>query len=391
MVGQFALGLAVTAPIIMFTNMDLRGVQVTDARQEYHFADYFSLRLFTVLSGLIVITALAFSLGYARETALVILALGGAKAFEALSDIFYGLLQRHERMDRIAISKMIKGIISLMALSAGVALTGSVFWGAVSMAFVWGVLLISYDLPNGRRVLQNSCLDSDARQMRPHLHLPTLLRLLRLALPLGLVMLMISLNTNIPRYFLEAHWGAAELGIFAALAYVLIGGGMLIEALGQAASARLANYYAAGNRRAFVHLLLKLVGMGLILGCGGVLVALVAGKPILTLIYGSAYARQDVFVWLMCAAALYYVASFLGFGMTAARYFRVQPLLFALVTGSTVLACVWLVPPYGLIGAALALIIAACIQVLGSLSIVSYAVYQLTTTTGNSNNDTHIA
>jgi O-antigen/teichoic acid export membrane protein len=320
----------------------------------------------------------------------VILSLGGAKAFEALSDIFYGLLQRHERMDRIAISKIIKGIISLAALSAGVALTGSVFWGVVSMALVWGVLLVSYDLPNGRRVLQNPRLVSDARRLRPHLHLPRLLRLLQLALPLGLVMLMISLNTNIPRYFLEAHWGTAELGIFAALAYVLIGGGMLIEALGQAASARLANYYAAGQSAAFVRLLLKLAGIGLIFGCGGVLVALVAGEPILTLIYGAAYARQEVFVWLMVAAAFYYVASFLGEGMTAARYFRVQPLLFVLVTGSTVLACMWLVPPYGMIGAALALIIAACIQMLGSLSIVSYAVYTLITRTGRPDHDSRL-
>jgi O-antigen/teichoic acid export membrane protein len=375
----------------MFTNMDLRGVQVTDARQDYHFADYLSLRLLTVLCSMLTISVVAFGLDYELETAMVILALGGAKAFEALSDIFYGLIQRHERMDRIAISKIIKGIISLTALSAGVVLTGSVFWGAVSMAVVWGVLLVSYDLPNGRRVLQNPHLTSEARQMQPHLHVTTLLRLLRLALPLGFVMLMISLNTNIPRYFIDAYWGAADLGIFAALAYVLIGGAMLVDALGQSASVRLATYYAARQRTAFVRLMLKLVGVGLLLGLSGVLVALVAGEPLLTLVYGEAYVRQDVFVWLMIAAAFYYVASFLGFGMTAARYFHIQPFLFIIVTSTTVLSCMWLVPSYGLNGAAIALIIAACIQVLGSFSIVTYAVYTITTTTGRPDNDSCIA
>src|SRR5271157_5932336 len=40
MVGQFALGLAVTTPIIMFANLQLRGVQATDARREYRFGHY---------------------------------------------------------------------------------------------------------------------------------------------------------------------------------------------------------------------------------------------------------------------------------------------------------------------------------------------------------------
>jgi hypothetical protein len=47
MVGQFALGLAVTAPIILFANLQLRSVQATDARQEFQFGHYFGLRLVT--------------------------------------------------------------------------------------------------------------------------------------------------------------------------------------------------------------------------------------------------------------------------------------------------------------------------------------------------------
>jgi len=36
-VGLFALGLAVTAPVIQFVNLQLRGAQVTDAAHEYQF------------------------------------------------------------------------------------------------------------------------------------------------------------------------------------------------------------------------------------------------------------------------------------------------------------------------------------------------------------------
>src|SRR4051794_13503685 len=44
-VGQFALALAVSAPIFMFTNLQLRAVQATDARSEYRFSDYVGLRI----------------------------------------------------------------------------------------------------------------------------------------------------------------------------------------------------------------------------------------------------------------------------------------------------------------------------------------------------------
>src|SRR5277367_252419 len=43
-VGRFALGMAITAPVFMFTNLQLRGVQATDSRSEFEFADYFTLR-----------------------------------------------------------------------------------------------------------------------------------------------------------------------------------------------------------------------------------------------------------------------------------------------------------------------------------------------------------
>src|SRR5690606_24501519 len=102
MVGQYALGLAVGAPVFMFTNLQLRGVQATDARYEFSFVDYRSLRLVATAFGILVVTGIGLLSGYDRNTALVVLFVGVAKAFESLSDVYYGYAQRHERMDLIA-------------------------------------------------------------------------------------------------------------------------------------------------------------------------------------------------------------------------------------------------------------------------------------------------
>ena len=47
MVGQFALALAVTAPVIIFSNLGLRPLQSTDACHQFAFGDYLTLRLST--------------------------------------------------------------------------------------------------------------------------------------------------------------------------------------------------------------------------------------------------------------------------------------------------------------------------------------------------------
>src|SRR4051812_28390850 len=72
-VGQFALGLAVTAPVVMFTNLHLRVVQATDAKHQYRFGDYLALRLITTTLALLIITGIVFLARYPEETMLVIL------------------------------------------------------------------------------------------------------------------------------------------------------------------------------------------------------------------------------------------------------------------------------------------------------------------------------
>jgi O-antigen/teichoic acid export membrane protein len=392
MVGQFTLGLAVTAPVIMFTNLQLRAIQATDAKGDYVFSDYLGLRLIGTGLALLIIAGITLKAGYRWETSLVILVIALAKAFESISDVFYGLIQQHERMDRIALALMIKGPLSLLLLGIGVSLTGSVVGGAIGLAVGWGLVLFGWDLRNGRLILKNSSpgregedlLLADAEPAKtknplyPRWEGKTLGKLVWLALPLGFVMMLISLNTNIPRYFIERYLGERELGIFAAMSYLMVFGQMLASALAESAIPRLAKYYAAGNSTAFRTLLLKLVGVGLMLGAGGVFVAVVAGREILTLLYKPEYAeRADLFAWLMVAAGIGYVSSFLGYGMTAARYFRVQMPLFVLVTGSSATTCFWLIPTQGVRGAAIALIVGAIVQAVFSLGVILYALHRL--------------
>ena len=372
MVGLFALGLAVTAPIIMLSQLQLRGVQATDANDEYAFGHYLALRLLTTALALLIIIGVIWVGSYSPNTALVIFVVGLSKAFESISDVYYGLMQRHERMDRIAKARLIKGPLSLAALWLLVYVTGDVLWGVIGLAAVWLVILLIYDVRNAAVILRESrSLQGksfvDKEEMRPDFEPRRLAHLAWLALPLGLVMALISLNTNIPRYFIEHELGTAELGIFAALAYLMVAGNTLVSAMGQSVTPRLAKYYAAGDLDGYKHLLARMLGMGVLLSIAGVLVSVFAGHQLLSLLYRHEYALyNNILIWLMIVAGVSYITSFLGYGMTAARYFRVQLPLFMVVVAVTFGASLWLIPRFALTGAALAMGVGALAQLVGS-------------------------
>jgi O-antigen/teichoic acid export membrane protein len=382
MVGQFALALALTAPVIMFANLQLRAVQATDARRDFGFGDYLALRLVTTLAAMLVIAGISVWGGYRPETTAVILIVGLAKSFEAFSDVFFGLLQQHERMDRIARRMILKGALGLALLTTGLLLTHRLIYGVAGLLAANVISFIAYDIRSGVLVLRGSGDGRGIRNVldsiRPRWSVPTLKKLAWLALPLGFVMMLLSLNANVPRYFLERTLGEGELGIFAALAYLVVAGATITSALGQAAAPRLAKYYERKDAGRFTGLLSRMLGLGALMGAAAVVLALVGGRTLLKWLYRPEYAeRADVLLWLMVAGGAQFLASFLGYGMTAARRFKAQFPLFVGVTAASIVMSWWLIPAYGLKGAALALLISAIIQVVGSAAVVRHALRAL--------------
>ena len=368
-VGQFSLGLAITAPIFMLTNLQLRAVQATDARNDFDTGDYLALRLITTAVAWVALAALVVAGGFRAATALVILAFGLAKGMESVSDIFYGLMQQHERMDKIAISMMIKGAITLSAVGAAISLAGNTIGAVMGLAASWTIVLVAYDLPSTAAFWRDR--ECAALLPRPRWSKAHLLRLTRLAFPLGIVMMLISLIACIPRYFIEAALGARALGIFTAIAYLMVVANTVVFALGQAVSPCLARLFAAGDIEAYRSLLLRLVGAAVVGGGVAVVLVLGGGGVILQALYTTEYAqRADVFFWLTIATALGAVASILGYGMTAARCFRIQAPLFAVVVLATTLFSALLIPRHGLLGAALATTIGSIVQLLGSAWVI---------------------
>lgn len=378
MIGNISLGIAISTPVLAFTDLQLRPVIVTDVKVNYTFEDYFGLRLITTFLALLIISAITFLGNYDLNTALVILIIGLDKSAFSISNIFYALFQQQHRMERIAVSLILKSILSLVTLTVIIYLTNNIIYGCLALAGSSLLIMLCYDYPTGTAMLgyvqKNPRLSLSEKikrymSVRPIYDYQKIIKIIRIALPLGLGMMLVSLNANIPRYFIEAYQGNRALGIFTAIAAPTAAGGILVNALGQSSSRHLAEYYAHGNITAFRTLLFKYLAIAVLMGMAGVILVWTAGKEILMILYRPEYAEYpELFLGIMVVTGLSYLSGFCGYAITATRSFKIQMPLFGIVSLVTAINCYWLIPNYGLLGAAFALIISQ--SVLFSLSFI---------------------
>ncbi len=347
MLGVFSLGMAVTAPVMLLTNLQLRNLLASDVRSTYSFGNYLSLRLACTLAAWLIIATIAI-ISYSGGERQVILACALAKGVEAVSEVIYGLLQGRERFARLSISLLAKGLLGVAGMALGLWGGGGVVGGTIGLALGWLAVLLCFDLPNAALLAGRS-------QLRLRWQPELLRRLITTALPMGGVAFLLSLNISMPVYFLK-YWGSnADLGHYSAIVYLVTAGNLVVISVGSAAFPRLAHYHAQPHVAAFRSLMWRLVAVCAGIGLAGTLLSAEIGGFVLSCIYQPEYATQQrILVWLSAAATCSWIASGFGYGVTAARQLNIQLRLTLFSSAACLAACLVLIPRFGLFGAALA-------------------------------------
>ncbi|MEV4489502.1 hypothetical protein AB0K04_05220 [Micromonospora coxensis] len=365
MVGQYALGLAVSAPVMLVCGLGLHTVLVTDTADRFVPAEYLRTRLAGVGAALAVIGALAAVAGTAGAT--VVLLVGLAKALDGVGEIFFAVLQRAGRVRTVGRAMTVNGTVTLVAAVGLLAATGDL--RVAVLGSVLGSLLgsVGYPVWTVRRLRARGQLPpGPAAPRRRRTERARLLRLAVTALPVGLASGLASFSVNVPRYVVEHRLGPAALGVFAALSYVLLAANMLFSAMYQVLLPRMSAMLGRGERTALIRLVGRLVVGALLLGAVGVAAAAIGGRPVLGLLYGPEYAASadalTVFAVAVCASGALFA---INTALLAVRRFTHQLAAGAvtvLVAGGVSLL---LVPRLGLVGAALTVVV-----VLGSEAVV---------------------
>jgi O-antigen/teichoic acid export membrane protein len=383
MVGQYAFAAAVAYPISLVANLQLRAVFVNDREGRYPFRRALGARYLLAAVAWMVLPCICLGMRSTQQTTALIVLLGTAMLIDSLSESYYSLLQKCERMDRIARSQMFKAVVCLALAAAGLYFTHSVLYAVCGALTGRLLILILYD--TAPETFQIGCANSEIRdedpasatffqRFRAHWNLKSQWEMIWLALPLGAVSVLGSFNLNIPRYVIEHYLGPRELGIYSALSYLPYAALLFASAIGYVTFSRLGKLYFERDIRGFKALLGRMVLIASGIGIVGLIASALAGKLILRILYRPEYAEHsELLLWLVGVAAMACVATCVGVAMTAASQFRPQIPLFLTISVVSATTSFALVPRMGLHGAAIATLASVTVQAGGSYWIVQRA------------------
>jgi O-antigen/teichoic acid export membrane protein len=352
-VGRYTLALAITAPIVLFSNLQLRAVLASDVQRTFPFSTYVALRIVTSLGALLPICGIAFWVGFTGDQTIVICLIGLAKVIESGSDIAYGAMQKNERMDLVSISKGIRGALAVGSVAAIFYQTKSLIAAVVGLNVAWLVVLVLVDCRNLKGLADVSPKRAARTDFISEVTTGRMVSLCKLSLPLGVVSMLMSCNTALPRYLLAIFHGEAAVGYFSAIVCFTIACTIGPEAFGQAALPRLAKYLVESITK-FWHLMGMLILAAVLIGVVGIMTAILEGTDILRVVYQQEFSRySDLLVMVMVLGMAESICSVLGVGLTAMRRVNSQVSVLIGVVAVTALSGWWLIPQYAMKGAVL--------------------------------------
>lgn len=358
--GYYSYALAITAPIFLLTNLQLRPLLVADFNTEnvFKFSQYFSLRLITtIIASLISL----FFVNWNNKVALLIFILVIAtKGLESISDIIYAFYNAKKQTHFISKSLSIKSILIIIISFVTLYLTNNIFYSLTGTVIAYIFILIFIDIRQNNRLLKNiKFVDSHLRNI------------ILTGLPLGISVMLISLQTNIPRYFLESYLSVKFVGIYTVFYYFLIIGGIIINSICQYLSPYFSEFYRNNELEKLKKSIFQASAFALLLGFLGLIVSILLHSFIIETIYGNDFVKYSYLLpYVMFAGIFSYLSVVSGYLLTSLKLFKVQmPIFLALVLFTTIYSYI-LIPKFGLLGAAYTTILTAVSQFIISSLVV---------------------
>ncbi|MCB0311553.1 MAG: polysaccharide biosynthesis C-terminal domain-containing protein, partial [Bdellovibrionales bacterium] len=309
---------------------------------------YFHLRVASAAFATLISTALIFHVTDQITSHWIVAFLCAYKSIEFLRDIFFAELQRIKLLAHVAKSQITSSLLAI----AGMLIVG--FISRTTVAIVSAPMIASmsvmifYDFRayNGSQTDELSIYDRFQKSVK----------LLSGALPLGIMTLLISLNTSAPRLFLESYCSLREVGAFTAIGYLLVMITMFFSTLQIASLSRITAAFKKGPAQAKL-LLLKLCALPLVTGLFIQFLTLWKGEELLSLVYGQSFENmRSIMQILLIAGITMPMFGFISTTLTVLRKNRIQAVISGLGTAACVLCCWLLVPKYGTTGAAIAVV-----------------------------------
>lgn len=344
--GIYSLALSYANIFGFISRFGVRGFQISDTNHEFTDGSYVAARLITSLLAVLLFAVTIPFLQLPRYTVLCSWVLLLFKILESITDVFFGIYQKIESYQAIAVSNTIKGILTLLVFAGVIFIGGGILWASVGMTGIYLVAVLGYDIPV---LLRNEMVSKKAYKIE-------ITTIIRHCVPLMLYTLINPFMFFYNRYGVEKLFAENVVGYYASFSLVITIVSTLAISIWAVIIPAVSKMYHSRQftqLKKAILLILALMSAITIIGC---LMGSWIGEPLLALVFGKSILDYQYLLNPMIVIAM--IITTVTFFNTLLITFRRN---FQMLIGTTIggIVCVVTTFPltrmYGLLGASLSL------------------------------------
>ena len=329
-----------------------RTFQVSDIKNKFSFNEYFSCRILTSVVSLIAIVIFAFANQFEFYKISVIVILMLFRILEAISECFFGAIQKHGELYKTGISYAIKAIGGIMAFLVVDILTHDLILSIIALIAINLAVLVFYDLRNFRKITTQKI----------HFDFHNIKKILKICFPIFLFTALAIYLSNCQKYILTYFTSNDLQSIFG----ILIMPATMLSLVGSYLINPFINHLTLlFHRKKYDHFMssvLKILGGLTVCGFIVIIVCWFIGIPVLNFIYQMNLDEYQLGLILVMIASLFYsITMLISSFLTILKENKWQSLLYIIASVVATGTSIWLIPLYGVYGAIISFLVAGII------------------------------
>lgn len=346
MVGFYTFAIALTSPIMLFSNMRLRIRYVVE---EIDFNDLMKIRYILDVISMIIILTITYL--FLNDYFYVVILISLTKVLDLSSELYYGILQKVENFKLISLMMIGKNIGIIIIFACILIITKNLYFSLLGQIFIQIIWLKLVEKKSLKYSLNDSSQNKNSKKL--------VIVIFLTGLPLGIVQLLNSYNILIPRYIIENLLSLKAVGIFASISYLLTIMDLFMNAISQNF---ISSIKEAANRNEIVKLRnfinKQVLLSSFILGIVTFTASYFFGEKVIYLIYGKDYAQESTILVVVSLSIIFNFQSWMfDATLMALKIYNAQLIMSIITLVISIASSVILISKYELIGAASAVVI----------------------------------
>ena len=204
--GVFSFCFSFSLTLYTFANLGNRIFEVSD-KTLFPDSDYLTLKFFTCLISMAVALVFALIMGYESIKIFLIMIFMLVRSIEAMSDTFYAVFQKNDRLDLVGISYFLKNILCFIVFFIAYISTRKIILSAMALLLATLLVYLLFD----RRLVNGF------EKIRISFNIKSVFALFKNILNFILFNLLTMVIANVPRIIVDLYYTDSELGVFGIL------------------------------------------------------------------------------------------------------------------------------------------------------------------------------